>query len=278
VALVLLSLILGQMWRPRGQLNFIHHALLIHNFRDDFIFGINGSFWSLAVEAQYYLLYPLLLAVTRVIGIHAVLATSLAVKLGIALLTSAGIIPATPDTAACLMMPERYFEWILGMYVADRLLAGQTAFPLHWSTGWLCFAAAVGVHWSGSLSLAVVPLVSLGTAIWIYQIVRIPAQPWKIERLLFPIGIVSYSLYLWHQPIIGEVVNRIVRNQNALRTLSEPGLMLVAVLVAAAVSALVAAGSYRLTEVPSMELTKKLAKWIARTPPKAAHVPRKLAA
>jgi peptidoglycan/LPS O-acetylase OafA/YrhL len=37
------------------------HLFLVHNISPGTFTGINGSFWSLAVEAQLYLLYPLLL-------------------------------------------------------------------------------------------------------------------------------------------------------------------------------------------------------------------------
>lgn len=34
------------------------HTFLIHNFNAESIFNINDSFWSLAIEAQFYMLYP----------------------------------------------------------------------------------------------------------------------------------------------------------------------------------------------------------------------------
>lgn len=43
-----------------GRNQILSHLFLIHNFRTDWIFAISGAFWSLAVEAQLYLLYPLL--------------------------------------------------------------------------------------------------------------------------------------------------------------------------------------------------------------------------
>jgi peptidoglycan/LPS O-acetylase OafA/YrhL len=41
---------------------FFSHALLIHDVDPTTFFGINPSFWSLAVEWHIYLLYPLLLS------------------------------------------------------------------------------------------------------------------------------------------------------------------------------------------------------------------------
>jgi len=40
---------------------FKYHALLIHNFNQGTYHAINGSFWSISIEVQLYLIYPLLL-------------------------------------------------------------------------------------------------------------------------------------------------------------------------------------------------------------------------
>ncbi|PKK36567.1 hypothetical protein BWI96_11995 [Siphonobacter sp. SORGH_AS_0500] len=46
-----------------GKQAFFTHLLMVHNLSGDsrIIFGINSSFWSLALEVQLYLLYPLFL-------------------------------------------------------------------------------------------------------------------------------------------------------------------------------------------------------------------------
>ena len=49
--------------------NFWSHLLLIHNFGSVTFNGINPSFWSLAVEMQFYLLFPLVLMLRGKIGI-----------------------------------------------------------------------------------------------------------------------------------------------------------------------------------------------------------------
>ena len=43
-----------------GRSQLWSHLLLIHNFNPAWIFALNGVFWSIAVEVQLYLLYPLL--------------------------------------------------------------------------------------------------------------------------------------------------------------------------------------------------------------------------
>ena len=40
----------------------LSHLFLVHNFNPDWYYGINGAFWSIAVESQLYVLYPVLVA------------------------------------------------------------------------------------------------------------------------------------------------------------------------------------------------------------------------
>ena len=49
--------------------NFWSHLLLIHNFGLATFDGINPAFWSLAVEMQFYLLFPLVLRLRGKVGI-----------------------------------------------------------------------------------------------------------------------------------------------------------------------------------------------------------------
>jgi peptidoglycan/LPS O-acetylase OafA/YrhL len=53
-------------------INFWLHLLLLHNLDAGTFNGINPSFWSLAVEMQFYLLFPLVLALRQKIGIKRV--------------------------------------------------------------------------------------------------------------------------------------------------------------------------------------------------------------
>ncbi|MBK9763825.1 MAG: acyltransferase [Flavobacteriales bacterium] len=60
-AYFLAILVFGFAMGPFSALDWVLHLLLIHNLYEPTFFGINGSFWSLALEAQLYLVYPVLL-------------------------------------------------------------------------------------------------------------------------------------------------------------------------------------------------------------------------
>jgi peptidoglycan/LPS O-acetylase OafA/YrhL len=62
--LILLLLVVFKdvnVWHRPGSVDFLTHLLLVHNFWGDFRLSISVPFWSLAYEAQLYLLYPVLL-------------------------------------------------------------------------------------------------------------------------------------------------------------------------------------------------------------------------
>jgi peptidoglycan/LPS O-acetylase OafA/YrhL len=270
-ALLVFAVVYGFFWTARGRNDVLNHLLLIHTFKDQTFFSINGSFWSLAHEGQFYLLYPLLLSLRRSIGMSALLWASLGMRLGIGVWTQFAPLTLANDPALFWMLPRLYFEWILGMYVADCLLSGRRAFNCQPGVGWLCLAYAFFGNERGWWDLASTPAISVATAIWIDRIVHVPREPSRIERLLIALGLVSYSLYLWHQPIVNELTARIMQSRRGLEAVGTTGLFFVGLAVCCFASLTVAVGAYRMIEVPSMELAKAWSKRLASSKPKPAH-------
>jgi peptidoglycan/LPS O-acetylase OafA/YrhL len=261
VALLAFTLWSGMLWYARGRTNFWTHLFLVHNFQDRTLFGINGSFWSLAHEAQFYFLYPFLLLLRKRVGMHVLLYGALALRMGIGVW-----IQLTPghfesDPATALMLPRLYFEWILGMYVADCFLQGKRAVAYGTGAAWLCMGYICLAGRREWFELGVVPAVALLTAIWIDQIVHGKRAPWSFERALMPLGVISYSIYLWHQPIINELSRRVVQTKRGIQWLGEPGLIVLAFALGWLATVIVGNGAYHLFEVPSMQFTKRWAKW-----------------
>ena len=66
----------------------LSHVLAFHNFDERTLFGINPSFWSIAVEVQLYAIYPLLVMLTKIgwrFAISVVGAIEIIIRLGMAL-------------------------------------------------------------------------------------------------------------------------------------------------------------------------------------------------
>jgi peptidoglycan/LPS O-acetylase OafA/YrhL len=263
-ALIAFALWGGFFWHARGRQDFFYHLLLIHNFNDRTFFSINGSFWSLAHEWQFYALYPLLLVVRRKIGIRTVLSLALFARLAIGAWLMLQGDRYAKDPSILLMLPRLYFEWILGMYVADCFLQNRRALPGPWWTGWVFAAYAVLAAGRGWWELGVIPAISLATAYWIEQIIHHRRPAHRLEQWLMPLGVVSYSLYLWHQPIVNQIVRHVLDSPRGLAAVGSGGLVATGFALSILAAVIVAVGSYQLFELPSIEYVKRRSK--ARPP------------
>jgi peptidoglycan/LPS O-acetylase OafA/YrhL len=169
--------------------------------------------WSLAVEEQFYIFYPpILFLVWR--GGRRRRGAAL-ILLGIVLsVVAAEVIRYRSESAAYYLLPARGFELLLGALISTG------AVPSMRSEGWNSLFSWIG------LALIVIPIVlytpqtpfpgvtalvpCLGTAILIHAGGRLgissAARPISIRPFRY-IGDISYSLYLWHWPILAFMRN-----------------------------------------------------------------------
>jgi peptidoglycan/LPS O-acetylase OafA/YrhL len=171
------------------------------------------NFWSLAVEEQFYLVYPtvflLLAAVRSRISLHARLAIGLMVVIVVSFTWSV-IQTASDPTVAFFSPATRAWELALGALVAVGTRWLLRVPPVLASAMTWVGLAAIGVAAATYTAntpypgwLVAVPVV--GTALVIAGGLTTPR--WAAESLLgLPpfqwLGTVSYSLYLWHWPIL----------------------------------------------------------------------------
>jgi peptidoglycan/LPS O-acetylase OafA/YrhL len=205
---------------PQGWSQLITHLLLIHNFNRDTYYGINSAFWSLAVEVQLYLLYPVLVLMVSRLGwrrslcivgtiesaIHiaktvllfnAVLPTHFLTKFSPALLEHGIQIVGKLNPSPLAF----WFSWSLGAWVADAYLKNKLL-PLVKTSTTTWFACVVACFIFRPLSEFIFPATCLLTAAVISHL--LVKQPVSVSRsnLLRQIGTWSYSLYLLHQPML----------------------------------------------------------------------------
>jgi peptidoglycan/LPS O-acetylase OafA/YrhL len=234
--------------------HFWSHALLLHNFDADAIYDINGSFWSLAVEAQFYVLFPLVLYLRQRIGMKGTFWLFAFVSLVcrfVAFFIQDWSQPVNP----CLwFFPlTLYTDWLLGAWLVEKWLAGQRLMhatpPMAVALGILAVAATsnkITVTAFGFTACSV--FFAAVTELYLFS-----AKPFgRLEKLLVPVGLCSYSIYLWHQPLIGRLMHLL----HKLGLSSSPSANLAALPVV--VAALIAIGfmSYKVIELPGISLGK----------------------
>ena len=184
-------------------------ALLVHPFHTATFDGVNPPAWTLAVEAQLYLAYPVVfwliarLGALRALG--AVLGVTMAYRVGLALA------PPLPDELggpAWEVFLARWFEWVLGAVVAEWA-AGRLALPRVLSSPWpgaIALGAGVLLEWYApyyGLYVLKEPLYGVAFALLLYAALahERPGLGSAPGRYLAGVGVYSYSLYLLHRPI-----------------------------------------------------------------------------
>lgn len=187
--------------------------------------------WSLAIEEQYYLLFPgLLLLVQRKLSQRflAVTAAVFALSFGLSIWS----VNEAPS-AGFYLLPSRTWELLMGSMLAMVFARNAS----HQLPGWMnellsalglaliayaIFAYQPGIKFPG---LAALPP-CLGTALLLYTGAGKPTMVSRLlgwQPLVF-IGLISYSLYLWHWPVLVFAKHYALRELNLVEATALVGL------------------------------------------------------
>ncbi len=196
--------------------------------------------WSLAVEEQYYILFPPFLALVWKFGRRAVLGCIL--FLFVASLALAQYTSSQAPEAGFYLLPSRTWELMAG---------GLCAFALNWKTpkanealaasGLALLIASYVLFDKNTPHPSIWTLIPVGGSALIILYAR---ETTHVARLLSLrpvvfIGLVSYSAYLWHQPLFAFA---------RIRSIGQPSIYL---MLSLAVLALVLATlSWKYVEAP----------------------------
>ncbi|MDR1442879.1 MAG: acyltransferase [Bifidobacteriaceae bacterium] len=227
-------------------------------------------FWSLSIEEQFYMIWPLLLLSCGLVATVITRRHPDAKRRWIGALPLAAILVFTLASfvygynltftnapAAYFLTPARIWELSLGGVVAFLpALKGRVGQVLRLGLPWLG-AGMIGyalVAWGGEQFpgwRALVPTVGTALAIWAGPAKPVGVGGFSLSSLsrLRPVqffGDISYSLYLWHWPLIVLVPVVLGTELNANNTVLK--------ILIFAVSGAVAAASYYLVEQPTRKV------------------------
>ena len=162
--------------------------------------------WSLAVEEQYYIIYPALLVLIAKYGAKRY--RQWLVLLGLLSFVIGVQWPKSDPSAAFYLMPSRAWELFIGSVLAVVTLPklkNQILLEVLSLSGLLFIVSAMVFFTSETIIPGFAALLpTIGAALIIYSGgcgVTVVNRGLSSQPLVF-IGLISYSLYLWHWPII----------------------------------------------------------------------------
>jgi peptidoglycan/LPS O-acetylase OafA/YrhL len=163
--------------------------------------------WSLAVEEQYYILFPIFLMFTWRLGIKWVL-----ILLSIVFFISLGIAQwgaYNSPTAAFFLLPTRGWELLVGVFAAFYLKHNMYLKSLFLNQilsllglGMIVYSIIAFDESTPFPSLyALIPTIGTGLII-LSSTKQTVVHSLLGSKVLVGLGLISYSAYLWHQPLL----------------------------------------------------------------------------
>lgn len=214
------------------------HLLLIHDFNPAWIFALNGVFWSIAVEVQLYVLYPLLWKLRARWGIAGALKFTLLLSVMSRIVAAVFFTEWDKELSGTVWtFPTMlWFDWTLGAFLAERFLDGRRAYSPSRTLRWVVLGLTVLATFSKPTAIFAFSMASVFCALVCESYLRREKEFAWIERWLVPIGLCSYSFYLFHYPLIPMVAAQFRRFVLFKTELGLLGAAPIAILIISAIS------------------------------------------
>lgn len=223
--IMLLCILFAWFWLlPRDMTDFLESLMAVSVFSSNILFWHESGYfeaaaelkpllhtWSLSVEEQYYVIFPLFLMLIWRAGYRWML---LLIFIGfVASLTLAQWASVAKPAAAFYLLPTRAWELVLGAFTAFYLSKTNHRAPIT-ELGELggCLGLALILFSVFTFSNAIpfpgfyALLPTVGAALIIlFSTNRTVIGKLLGNKFFVGIGLISYSAYLWHQPLFAFV-------------------------------------------------------------------------
>ena len=206
------------MLTPKGMLSFAQSVFGVGTFLSNYVFALQSGYfdsaaelkpllhtWSLAVEEQFYVIFPLLMLILWRFG--KVLTIAVLVLLFVASLTLAQVESAKSPIAGFFYIQTRAWELALGSLCAVLLRNYELNSGVIRELLAFGGLALIGVAvFTFDRSTPMPSLFTLAPVVGASLLVLFAQKDSIVgtilgHKVLVSVGTVSYSLYLWHQPI-----------------------------------------------------------------------------
>jgi peptidoglycan/LPS O-acetylase OafA/YrhL len=189
--------------------HLLSHIFFVHNFADSTFFSLNGSFWSLALEVQLYIIYPLLLLLRKKYGMGNTFLFTLAFSLVFNLLGIAFDNFGT-DKSYSFSILQLWFVWAAGAYLAEVHYNKQRIFNQKRVLAYVIILFSLETvskyfSFTNYFQNYFVTFGWLAFFEWFLYTSKLSVSS-LFSRVLIAIGLCSYSIYLIHEPIMGDLI------------------------------------------------------------------------
>ena len=200
----------GLYLRLPGRLELALHLTMMHNAVEKYIATMNGVFWTLPFEWQFYLIFPFLFVLLVRAGPWVLAAIALTL-----MLISKWIVIATFDGFMQTQLPVRLDAFVFGMCAGH--FAARTPLDRRYAT--IAFYAGMAVLFSTPLLFSDLPTgnhyytlkgflrppwIQLGVILMLLGLTgeRHPGVAIFGNKVSVFLGLISYSIYLLHVPVM----------------------------------------------------------------------------
>ena len=188
---------------------FVTHLLLCHNVSELSIVAINAPFWTIAIEVQLYLIFPLILIFARRYSYARALLVLALIEFSLQLFAVI-VYEKPPGYAPAWLRGSPFFfcfSWGLGAAIADAYLSGKplALMRIH-PLVWLVPGILTSTFPAYEFSFAFFALFTASIITRHLSKSQVEERPSYLHRIIRITGIYSYSIYLLHDPILRAVV------------------------------------------------------------------------